>query len=392
MWAKSNQGSSRLPDDMFRSVEELFANGLPGHKKRMEVTKQAGRRWLGQAFGSLPASTQSSVSNELFTADPAFTESWQRFSSSNPRLRDPRVLSALVRRGVPNELRREVWSHCLGIELGTENEQVPDTPVEELPREVDSLIEADLVRTFPSSEELKEAGGLESLRRMLRRLAVVDVELGYCQSINFLVAILFMALLNETATVLAARQLLVKLGTRSWYTDGMRQLRADTLVMEEILKERLPGVQSAFRAQQFELLFLCSKWFLALFATTLEGETLRRVWDVLLCDGIEVVFRIAFALLHRHAEAIIKAMDIDELMWLFQERQSDWTPEALLRAAFNPALMGSISRAELAQRRKKAFERISQIEMSAEIRNVIIWRGGVRPASALARTSRDVAA
>jgi len=201
-----------------------------------------------------------------------------------------------------------------------------------------------------------------------------------------------MALLNETAAVLAVRQLLVKLGTRSWYTDGMRQLRADTLVLEEILKERLPGVQSAFRAQKFELLFLCSKWFLALFATTLEGETLCRVWDVLLCDGIEVVFRVAFALLHRHAEAIVKATDIDELMWLFQERQSDWTPEALLRAAFNPALMGSIGRAELAQRRKKAFERISQIEMSAEIRNVIIWRGGVRPASALARTSRDITA
>lgn len=377
---------------MFRGVEDLLANGFPRHK-RLEVAKQAGRRWLSQGRfgGALTGSPTAGPSDGAeFDPDPAFAESWRGFCCTNPRLQNPRALSALVRRGVPNALRREVWSHCLGVDVGEVGEQVPETKVDELPHEVDSLIEADLLRTFPNSDELKEAGGTESLRRMLRRLAVADGDLGYCQSLNFLVAIIFMALLNEAAAVLAARQLLVKLGTRSWYTDGMRQLRADTIVLEDILKERLPAVQSAFRAHKFELLFLCSKWFLALFSTTLEGETLRRVWDVLLCDGIEVVFRVAFALLHRHAEAVANATDIDELMWLFQEKQSDWTPEALLRSAYDPALMGPIGRAELAQRRKTAFSRVSSAEMSAEIRNVIIWRGGVRPASALARTSRDV--
>merc|ERR1719440_1752094 len=118
----------------------------------------------------------------------------------------------------------------------------------------------------------------------------------------------------------------------------MVQLRADTSVLEDLMRERLPGVSNVFKAHNFELLYLASKWFLALFATTLEGETLRRVWDVVLCDGIEAVFRVAFALLHRRAEDVMKADGIDELVILFQGLQSDWSPEALLHAAYNPAV------------------------------------------------------
>jgi hypothetical protein len=282
-----------------------------------------------------------------------------------------------------------VWSHCLGIDPGEISGQVPATEVQDLPDGTDQLIEADLSRTFPNSQEFQEVGGVESLRRMLRRLAIIDTDLGYCQSLNFLTAVMLMVLLNEAAAVLAVQTLLVKLGTRSWYTDGMRQLRADTSVLEDILKERLPGVAKQFKDHNFELLFVISKWFLALFATTLEGETLRRVWDVVLCDGIEAVFRIAFALLHRRAQEVMQATAIDELVILFQGVQSDWSPEALLQAAYDPALMGPIGRAELAQRRKAASDRICTADVRAEIRSVIIWRGGVRPGSALARLSKD---
>lgn len=246
------------------------------------------------------------------------------------------------------------------------------------------------MRTFPNSSEFQDVGGTEGLRRMLRHLAVSDSDLGYCQSLNFLAAVMLMVLLNEGAAVLAVQTLIVKLGTRGWYTDGMRQLRADTNVLEDLVRERLPGVYNAFRLHNVELLFISSKWFLALFSTTLEGETMRRVWDVILCDGIEAVFRVAFALLHRRAEDVMRADSIDELVILFQGMQTDWTPEELLRAAYDPAVLGSISRADLAQRRKAAAAKISSKDVRAEILNAIIWRGGVRPGSALARTSRDM--
>jgi len=254
-----------------------------------------------------------------------------------------------------------------------------------LPHGVAELIEADVQRTFPMCPVFQKAGGSDQLRRVLRSLAASDTELGYCQSLNFLAAIFIMVLRNESAALLAVQQLLVKLGTRTWYTDGMRQLRADTCVLEDLLQERLPAIHRKMQACKFDLLFVTSKWFLCLFTTTLAGETLRRVWDVLLCDGIEVVFRVAFVMLAQRSEAIVRAKSMDDLIDMFQEPLPETSPEQLIQSAYNPSLIGAINKQELANRRRQAVKAVSSGDTRAEMRNRHLWRGGVRPASVLAR-------
>merc|ERR1719333_671790 len=157
------------------------------------------------------------------------------------------------------------------------------------------------------------------------------------------------------------------------------------MVLEGLVSERLPAVHKAFQNHRFDLLFVSSKWFLCLFAASLEGEALRRVWDVMLCDGIEAVFRVAFAILAQHAEEIVRAKSSDDLIYMFQELQPDPSPEALIQVAYNPALIGPISRSDLAQRRRQAAAKVSTDDTRAEMRNRHFWRGGVRPASVLAR-------
>merc|ERR1712039_577485 len=147
---------------------------------------------------------------------------------------------------------------------------------------------------------------------------------------------------DEGAAFNGVRQLIMKLGTRCWYTDGMKQLRADTMVLEGLVRERLPAVYKSFQTHRFDMLFVCSKWFLCLFATSMEGETLRRVWDVMLCDGIEAVFRVAFAMLAQRSEAVAKATSIDDLIRMFQDWHLDSSPEALIQSAYNPVLVGPI--------------------------------------------------
>jgi len=450
-----------------------------------------------------------------------FPDAWKTYCGTNSRLRHPTALPALLRRGVPDELRVDVWAHCLGIAVGGHSDMsyapgsttpsekyervksqaredsandiqeavesnegdlpfestegdlpepspnnssspttVPNSPAEStspvestmsntptstsqpppesimkdnqqlpevssdddvqvteekllrthslplnsedwhdarlsvpvllmddaaLPHGVAELIEADVQRTFPMCPVFQKAGGSDQLRRVLRSLAASDTELGYCQSLNFIAGIFIMVLRNESAALLAVQQLLVKLGTRTWYTDGMRQLRADTCVLEDLLQERLPAVHRKIRACRFDLLFVTSKWFLCLFATTLEGETLRRVWDVLLCDGVEVVFRVAFVLLAQRSEAIVRAKSMDDLIHMFQETLPLTSPEQLIQSAYNPSLIGAINKQELANRRRQAVKAVSSGDTRAEMRNRHLWRGGVRPASVLAR-------
>eukprot|EP00927_Polykrikos_kofoidii_P073722 TRINITY_DN6973_c0_g1_i2.p1 TRINITY_DN6973_c0_g1~~TRINITY_DN6973_c0_g1_i2.p1 ORF type:complete len:391 (-),score=69.97 TRINITY_DN6973_c0_g1_i2:101-1273(-) len=386
-------------------------------------------RGLQDAFkdltGALPAKGQNStgkarvagkasVSNAQPPLGATFRESWQTFCTKNPRLRDPKALPALMRLDAPPEdLRAEVWLYCLGIdttrvaglsaatcspsldddrsECQADSEPpsvvaaVPTTEDAELPDSIVDLIEADVLRTFSTSREFEGVGGPDSLRRVLRRMVVTDIELGYCQSMNFLAAIFIMVLRDESAALNAVRQVLVKLGTRSWYMDGMLQLRGDTAVLEDLIQCRLPVLHKAFKKHQFDLLIVSSKWFLCLFATALEGEALRRVWDVVLCDGIEAVFRISLALLAQHTQAASEAKSVDDLILLFQMAPPLVSAEDILKAAYDPKLVGNISRSELAQQRQQASRKVSSDDTRAEMRSHHLWRGGVRPASVLSR-------
>ncbi|CAE8714118.1 unnamed protein product [Polarella glacialis] len=267
----------------------------------------------------------------------------------------------------------------------------PSSPVQPesspggLSQSILDVIEADVLRTFPNNAVFLERGGPDQLRCVLKEFAARDPELGYCQSLNFIAAIFIMALPDGTSALHALEQLIVKLGTRRWYTDGMKQLRADTVVLEDLLRERLPAVYNVFRAHKFDLIFITSKWFLCLFAATLPDEALRRVWDVLLCDGIETVFRVSFALLALKADAILQTASMDDLVCMLQEWQPDYSPEVLIQSAYNPALIGQISRSDLAQRRRAAADKVSSADTRAEMRNTHLRRGGVRPASIYAR-------
>eukprot|EP00929_Paragymnodinium_shiwhaense_P061864 TRINITY_DN30905_c0_g1_i1.p1 TRINITY_DN30905_c0_g1~~TRINITY_DN30905_c0_g1_i1.p1 ORF type:complete len:455 (-),score=128.20 TRINITY_DN30905_c0_g1_i1:100-1464(-) len=266
--------------------------------------------------------------------------------------------------------------------------ELPCTADEELPdAKLGDLIEADVLRTFPSNATFRRIDGQERLRRVLRRLAATDSDLGYCQSLNLIAAVFLLVLRDEIATLACTRQMVLKLNSRAWYLDGMRQLRADTIVLGEMIQERLPQLHETFRKHQFDLLFVSSKWFLCLFTTALEGEALYRVWDCLIVDGIEAVFRVALALFQQFAEAAVAVTSPDDLIFLFQDKTRETRPDVVVSAAYDPTLAGSIGKAELAQRRQQALRKIAEDDTRAEMRNRQYMRGGVRPASVLARVA-----
>lgn len=313
----------------------------------------------------------------------AFEASWASYISMNPRLRDSRMLTKMMRAGVPAEFRAEAWTHCLGLDAsaisasGTHEDG-------DLPEGVTELIDADVARTFPNSDDFQAAGGAPRLRSVLHRLALMDAELGYCQSLNFIGAVFLMGLHDEHVAVAAIRQILLKLGVRRWYTHGMQQLRADTLVLEELIRERLPAVHATFKAVNFDLLFISSKWFLCLFSTVLEEAAMWRVWDAIVVDGIESVFRVALAMLALRQEDIAGAESLDQLFRMFQEKQDKFSDRALLRMAYSPSLLG-LTKQELAQRRQQAAQKVQQMDTRDEMRRMQLWRGGIRPASVLSR-------
>jgi len=94
----------------------------------------------------------------------------------------PKQLKPLVRRGIPEALRGEVWlrlTDCSTDAAVMDNYRVLITKE----CSADSVILRDIHRTFPAHDFFKDSGGLgqEALAKISRAYAVYDEEVGYCQ-------------------------------------------------------------------------------------------------------------------------------------------------------------------------------------------------------------------
>ncbi|RKP26835.1 hypothetical protein SYNPS1DRAFT_21482 [Syncephalis pseudoplumigaleata] len=111
--------------------------------------------------------------------------------------------SRLVRIGLPNQLRGEVWELCCGAmyhrcmypdqyaQLLKDHEGVMSLSIEE--------IEKDLNRSLPEYPAYQSPEGIETLRRVLVAYAWKNPKLGYCQAMNIVVSALLIYMSEEQA-------------------------------------------------------------------------------------------------------------------------------------------------------------------------------------------------
>ena len=92
----------------------------------------------------------------------------------------PKQLPGLVKRGIPEALRGEVWQRLTGASMQMDKtvETYRILTTQESPDE--KVILRDIHRTFPAHEFFKEAGGVgqESLYRISKAYSVYDSEIG----------------------------------------------------------------------------------------------------------------------------------------------------------------------------------------------------------------------
>jgi hypothetical protein len=178
--------------------------------------------------------------------------SWCREQRRRPEVRDARQPElalerpprALCRGGIPPELRGQMWPLLSGAaarvaaqpEHYAACQRMADSA---LPTHVSEQIEKDLPRTFSDNPVL--ARRTEALRRLLRAYASHDPVVGYCQSLNFLAAILLLYMAEELAFWVLAHAVQTLL-PQGYYEHGMRGLRTDHKVLSRLVELRLPGL------------------------------------------------------------------------------------------------------------------------------------------------------
>ena len=230
--------------------------------------------------------------------------------SDTGRVARTRQLKKLVRGGVPGTFRGRLWASLAGT--AQLRDQHPPRHYEELlqrmdqdqPRQhaVHSEIDKDLLRTFPGHRMFATPDGLAALRRVLVAYSVHSPSVGYCQSLNFVVAMLLLFVDEEQAFWLLDA-IVSKILPQNYYTADMSGCMADQACLRSLATDRFrqPLRRSKLLSADWEV--VTCKWFLCIFVNCLPLPTTLRVWDVFFYDGEEVLFRISLAIFKLHLDA-----------------------------------------------------------------------------------------
>lgn len=233
-------------------------------------------------------------------------------------------VTKLIRKGVPIELRGRVWWRCSGAKYKKENtpeelqfENLVDIAMRKENSSVHQDIEKDLHRTFPTNANFEKEEGINALRRVLLAYSVRNPRVGYCQSMNFLTAILLLHMDEEKAFwVLAA--IVENLLPEGYYTHDMRDSRVDQRVLMSAIKSKFPRLHDHLASLAISLEPITCAWFLCVFVNALPLEVTLRIWDCFLHEGSKVIFRVGLAIFKRHEAELLKASDFGEVYQLLR--------------------------------------------------------------------------
>jgi len=230
-------------------------------------------------------------------------------------------------------------------------------------------IEKDIRRTFPDHARFGSEEGLSALRRVLAAYTIHNPDVAYCQSMNFICAILLLFLDREedvfwaltcivelvlsikatqpadpagaTASIADSSTQGASDGHESTANGGglseasastaktelhrlsviyhqrdLRGAQIEVAAFEMLVQDRLPKVAAKLQSLGIGLEAITLNWFLSVFVGCVPLECALRVWDCLLLEGPVALHRAGLALLKILERPILKAKDPSDLLVL----------------------------------------------------------------------------
>lgn len=267
------------------------------------------------------------------------------------------TLKRLIRKGIPPVLRPKVWFALSGA--AKKKSTVPESYYNDLTIAVEGKVTAatkqidhDLPRTFPGHPWLDTPEGHAALRRVLVGYSFRDSDVGYCQGLNYVAALLLLVMKTEEDAFWMLAVLLENVLVNDCYTNNLSGCHVEQRVFKDMLAKKCPRIYAHLEALEFDVSLVATEWFLCLFSKSLPSETTMRVWDVLFYEGAKVLFHVALAIFKMKEEELVTAHHVGDVINIIQGTTHHlFDPDDLLTVAFDK--IGSMTLTNISKQRKK---------------------------------------
>eukprot|EP01120_Amphizonella_sp_Union-15-10_P014668 TRINITY_DN71_c0_g1_i1.p1 TRINITY_DN71_c0_g1~~TRINITY_DN71_c0_g1_i1.p1 ORF type:complete len:395 (-),score=31.21 TRINITY_DN71_c0_g1_i1:64-1095(-) len=247
-------------------------------------------------------------------------EDWENLITTQMR---SNRLKRKVRNGIPNDLRPTIWPALVEANELIENNRGAYSKYFNIENtEATKRINFDVPRTFPKHSMFsKEGQGRVPLFNILKAYANYDPEIGYCQGMSYIVAVLLMHLSEELSFWVFVRLM------RDYSIRTMFQSHMPLSVQnyEKFLFSKCPVLYNHLKNQNVSLAMFVAPWFKTLFSQQFNLSFVFCLWDNFLLDGLNFIFKVPLSMLIFCKEKLLQLRYPDILFFLrsLPENQTD---------------------------------------------------------------------
>ncbi|XP_028291202.1 TBC1 domain family member 4 isoform X3 [Gouania willdenowi] len=250
---------------------------------------------------------------------------WEKKLTAPGRTTVPQDMEEMFRtvcQGIPKSRRGEVWLLlCQQYRLRHRQPQRPqasETSYQDLLKQLTAqqhAILVDLGRTFPTHQYFSAqlGAGQLSLYNLLKAYSLLDTEVGYCQGISFVAGVLLLHMSEEQAFDML-KFLMYDLGIRRQYRPDMVSLQIQMYQLSRLLHDYHRDLYNHFEEHEICPSLYAAPWFLTLFASQFPLGFVSRIFDFVLVQGTEVIFKVALCLLSSQEREIVECDSFESIV------------------------------------------------------------------------------
>lgn len=245
-------------------------------------------------------------------------EAWDKYYP-NDKLR------RRVYKGIPNAVRAEVWLRLLDVARIKAEQEGKYLEMRERARKWSPdirQIDLDVNRTYRNHIMFRERYSVkqQALFHVLAAYSVYNTEVGYCQGMSQIAALLLMYM-NEEDAFWAISVLMTdeRHAMHGFFIQGFPKLRRFQEHHDRVLGRLLPKLKRHLDRYEMHTSLYTLKWFFQCFLDRVPFTLTLRLWDAYVLDGEPVLTAMSYTLLRLHRKTLLK-QGMEEMIEFLQAR------------------------------------------------------------------------